>query len=271
MEEHQHLPEVNRLSILVAVVLLAYALMPFVNIPERGLFFQLPGVFIVIRLTFPALISAITALLAATGSTWLFESHPHFRDRRARIYWLLPSLTAWVVGTTLGTLEVSPQWWAVFALGGLLLVVVMLAEYIVLDDFDIRHAPASVALTAVSFGLFLILAVSTRAAGLRLYEVLATLVPSVALLSLRTLFLRLNGRWCLAWAVGIALLVGQLIIGLHYLPTPPLRFALLLTGAAYAATSLAGSLEEGQPGKSIWLEPVSMLAAMTGLAFLIPT
>jgi len=134
MEEHQHLPEVNRLSILVAVVLLAYALMPFVNIPERGLFFQLPGVFIVIRLTFPALISAITALLAATGSTWLFESHPHFRDRRARIYWLLPGLTAWVVGTTLGTLEVSPQWWAVFALGGLLLVMVMLAEYIVLDD-----------------------------------------------------------------------------------------------------------------------------------------
>lgn len=270
MEEHRHLPDVNRLSILVAAVLLAYALVPFVNLPERGLFLQLPGVFIVIRLTFPALISAIAAVMAATGSTWLFQDHPHFRDRRTRIYWLLPGLTAWAVGTTLGTLEVSPQWWAVFALGALLLVAVLLAEYIVLDDYDIRHTPASIGLTAVSFGLYLILAVATRAAGLRLYEILATLVPSVALLSLRTLFLRLNGRWQLAWAMGIALFIGQLAIGLHYLPMPPLRYALLLVGPAYAATSLAGGIVEKQAMKSIWLEPVSMLVVMTALAFLIP-
>jgi hypothetical protein len=270
MDEHQHLPDINRLSILVAVVLLAYALMPFVNVPERGVFFQLPGVFIVIRLTFPALISVVAALLAATGSTWLFEDHPHFRDRRARIYWLLPGLTAWVVGTTLGTLEVSLQWWAVFAMGALLLVAVMLAEYIVLDDYDIRHAPASAALTAVSFGLFLILAVATRAAGLRLYEILATLVPSVALLSLRTLFLRLNGRWRIAWATGIALFIGQLMIGLFYLPVPPLRFALLLTGAAYAVTAIAGGIEEGQSMRSLWVEPAILLAALTSMAFLLP-
>lgn len=269
MDEHRHLPDINRLSILTAAVLLAYALMPFVNLPEGGLFFQLPGVFIVIRLTFPSLISAIAAVLAATGSTWLFQDHPHFRDRRARIYWLLPGLTAWVVGTTLGTLEVSPEWWAVFALGALLLVAVLMAEYIVLDDNDIRHAPASIGLTAVSFGLYLILAIATRAAGLRLYEVLATLVPSVALLSLRTLFLRLNGRWCIHWAVGIGLFIGQLAIGLHYLPVTPLRFALLLLGPAYAATSLAGSIEEGRPVKTFWLEPAVMLGLMAALAFLI--
>lgn len=270
MDEHRHLPDINRLSILTAAVLLAYALMPFVNLPERGLFFQLPGVFIVIRLTFPSLISAIAAVLAATGSTWLFQDHPHFRDRRTRIYWLLPGLTAWVVGTTLGTLEVSPEWWAVFALGALLLVAVLMAEYIVLDDNDIRHAPASIGLTAVSFGLYLILAIATRAAGLRLYEILATLVPSVALLSLRTLFLRLNGRWCIHWAVGVGLFIGQLVIGLHYLPMTPLRFALLLVGPAYAATSLAGSIEEGRQAKTLWLEPAVMLGLMAALAFLIP-
>ncbi len=270
MDEHQHLPDVNRLSVLVAVILLAYALTPFVNLPERGTSLQLPGFFIVIRFTFPALISVITAILAITGSAWLFQNHPHFRDRRTRIFWLLPALTAWAVGTTLGTLKVGPEWWAVFALGGLLLVMVLLAEYIVLDDYDLRHAPASIGLTAVSFGLYLILAVAARAGGLRLYEILATLVPTMAVLSLRTLFLRLNGRWCWPWAAGIALFVGQLAVGLHYFPLPPLHYALLLVGPAYAATSLAGSIEEGRPLKNAWLEPAIMLAAVAGLAFIIP-
>lgn len=269
IDEHQHLPDVNRLSILVAVILLAYALTPFVNLPERALSLQLPGMFIALRFTFPALISVIAAILAGTGSAWLFQNHPHYHDRRARIYWLLPALTAWAVGNTLGTLEVGPEWWAVFALGGALLVLVLLAEYIVLDDYDIRHAPASIGLTAVSFGLYLILAVAARAAGLRLYEILATLVPSMALLSLRTLFLRLNGRWCIAWALGIALFVGQLAIGLHYFPTPPLRYALLLVGPAYALTSLAGGVEEGRPLRRLWVEPAIMLVAIGALAFLI--
>lgn len=270
MDEHRHLPDVNRLSVLVAVILLAYTLTPFVNLPERGLFLQLPGVFIAIRLTFPSLISAIAAVLAGTGSAWLFQNHPHYRDRRARIFWLLPALTAWAVGTTLGTLKVGPEWWAVFTLGALLLALVLISEYIVLDDYDIRHAPASIGLTAVSFGLYLILAIAARAAGLRLYEILATLLPSMALLSLRTLFLRLNGRWCIAWAVGISLFIGQLAIGLHYLPTPPLRYALLLVGPAYAITSLAGSIEEGRPLRDLWFEPVLMLAAVMALAFAIP-
>ncbi len=269
MEEHNHLPDLNRLSVLVAVILLAYALIPFVNLPERGLSLQLPGFFIVFRLTFSALVSAIAAVLAATGTAWLFHDHPHFRDRRTRIFWLLPALIAWAVGTTLGTLAAGPEWWAVFALGAILLVLVLLAEYIVLDDYDIRHAQASIGLTAVSFGLYLILAIAARAAGLRLYEILAMLVPSMALLSLRTLFLRLNGHWCVAWAVGISLFVGQLVIGLHYFPTPPLRFALLLVGPAYAATSLAGGIEEGQPLRRVWLEPAIMLVALTGLAFII--
>lgn len=269
MDEHQHLPDVNRFSVLVAVILLAYALMPFVNLPERGLSLQLPGLFIVIRLTFSSLISTIAAVLAASGSAWLFQDHPHYHERRARIFWLLPALTAWAVGLTLGTLEVSLEWWAVFTLGALLLAMVLLAEYIVLDDFDIRHAPASIGLTAVSFGLYLILAIAARAAGLRLYEILAILVPSVALLSLRALFLRLNGRWCIAWSVGIALFIGQLAIGMHYFPISPLRFALLLVGPAYAITSLAGGIEEGQPLQKLWLEPTFMFVLVTGLAFLL--
>lgn len=270
MDEHQHLPDVNRFSVLVAVILLAYALTPFVNLPERGLSLQLPGLFIVIRLTFPSLISVIAAILAASGSIWLFQNHPHYRDRRTRIFWLLPALTAWAVGTTLSTLVVGPEWWAVFALGALLLVLVLLAEYIVLDDYDIRHAPASIGLTAVSFGLYLILAIGARAAGLRLYEILATLVPTMGLLSLRALFLRLNGRWCVTWAVGIALFIGQLAIGLHYFPVSPLRFALLLVGPAYAVTSLAGSIEEGRSLRGALLEPAIMLVLFVGLSFVLP-
>jgi hypothetical protein len=83
----------------------------------------------------------------------------------------------------------------------MLLILVFVAEYIVFDLSDARHVPAIVGLTAVSFALYLILIIAVRAAGLRLYLLLPALVIPIGLVSLRTLYLRLGGRWCLGWAL----------------------------------------------------------------------
>ncbi|MEN4011282.1 MAG: hypothetical protein AB1453_03045 [Chloroflexota bacterium] len=269
MQSHQHLPDANRLSIVAAVILLAYALTPFVTLPERLISLQLPGFLFEMRLDFTTVVAVLVSLLAAAGTDWLIQTHPHLEGQVRLPHWLLPALTAWAIGVPLTTLEVGVEWWVVFALGGLLFILVMLAEYIVVDPQDIRHAPASIGLTAVSFALYLVLAVSVRAAELRLYTLLMILAPTLFLVSLRSLYLRSGGRWFISWAVGITLVVSQLAAGLHYLPLSPLRFGLVLLAVAYGVTSLAGGVEEGRAWKTVWIEPAVMMAVLVGLSLLV--
>jgi hypothetical protein len=266
MEEHQNLPDTDRLSVLAAAILLAYALLPFFQLPERRLVIEITGVLFVFRLSFNTLAAVLGAALAAAGTDWLLRGHPSLGKQSTYQHWLLPALTAWVIGIPLRSLEVGLAWWVVFAFGGLLLVLVLLAEYIAVDLYDVNHAPATIGLTAVSFALFLILVIALTAAGTRLYVLLPAVMLSIFLVALRTLYLRLNGRWCLPWAVGIALVVGQVAAGLHYWPISPLRYGLLVLGLAYALTSVAGSLEEGRSGRGLWVEPVVMLTVLWGLA-----
>jgi len=269
-EEHQHLPNMDRLSVLAAMILLAYALLPFIQIPERNLEFQVLGVFFVFKVEFSTLIAILTAGLAAAGMNWLLHDHPFFEEQDRSVHnlfqhWLLPGLTAWVIGVPLNSLEAGLEWWAVFAFGGLLLVLVLVSEYIAVDSFDTRHGLASVALTAVSYALTLVLTIAMVAAGSRLYILLPAVGTAIFLVTLRSLYLRL-GRWRYGWAIGITLVVGQVAAALHYLPLSPLRFGLFILGLAYALASLAGSIEENRPARSLWVEPAIMLAVLWGLA-----
>lgn len=272
MEEHRHFPDVSRLSVLAAMILLAYALTRFVDIPERLLSLRLPGIYLEYQLNFQTLVSALVAGLAAAGMHWLVGDHPEAGSRgwqNTFQHWLLPSLTALVIGVPLSTLANGPEWWIVFGMGGSLLMLVFLAEYIVIDASDIRHPHATAGLTALSFALFLILAVAIRSAGLRLYLALPALAPAIGLVSLRTLYLRLGGRWMFAWSIAIALLTGQIAAGLHYWRIGPVAFGLILLGPAYALTSIAASYEEGKPVQSWLVEPAVMLAVIWVLAALL--
>ncbi len=165
MQSHRHLPDADRLSVVAAVILLGYALTPFVSLPERVVSLQLPGFLFELRLNFSTLVAILVSLIAAAGTDWLIQTHPHLEGKVRLPHWLLPALTAWAIGVPLTTLQVGVEWWVVFTLGGVLFLMVVLAEYIVVDPQDIRHAPASIGLTAVSFALYLVLAVSVHAAG----------------------------------------------------------------------------------------------------------
>ena len=171
-------------------------------------------VFFRAALNFNTIVSILVAILAAAGTDWVIQDHPHKEGKTRLPHWLLPALTAWAIGIPLTTLENSPQWWVVFALGGLLFVLVLVAEYIVVDANDLRHAPASVGLTAVAFALYLILAISVRAAGLRLYMLLV-LVPTCSLFHSDALF-TLRGQWHAPWHLVSLSVVGQRQRFLHY-------------------------------------------------------
>jgi hypothetical protein len=268
MEEHQHLPNANRLSILTATILLAYALTPFIKFPETQLVLSLPGVVFPFRFTFSTVVAVLVALLAAFGTDWLLRGHPHLGDQKTSLHSMLPAMTAWVIGVPISSIAMGFEWWVVFALGGILLVLVLLAEYIVVDFSDVRHSLAAIGLTAVSYALYLILAIAIRQPDFRLYLLLPALFFPMALVAYRNLFLRLNGRRCLTWSLGIALIIGQIGMGLHYWPVSPLGYGLILLGPAYALTSLAGSIEENRSWRTLWIEPAVMLAVLWGLALI---
>jgi len=116
---------------------------------------QLPGLYLSVPVNVQILVAFVVAALTAIGADWLLRDHPALRRRRTLEHWLLPALTAWVIGMPLFQLPLSPLWCGGFALGGALLILVLVAEYIVVDSEDARQAPAAAVLTAVSFALFL--------------------------------------------------------------------------------------------------------------------
>lgn len=242
-EEHRHMPDANRISVLLAAVLLAYALAHLIETPPYVFQFMIFGIVFAIPLNLNIAATLMSTGLTAAGTDWLLRGHPHLNGESTLQHWILPALTAFVMGVPLYNLAFGPVWLVSFALGGLLLLLVFLAEYIALDSSDVRHPAASAGLAALSYVMFLILVTTLAFSATRLVLVVLIVFPAAALVVLRTLHLR-TGRWELAWSFGIALVLTQLAAALHYWPLEPVQIGLALLGPLYALTELAINLDE---------------------------
>jgi hypothetical protein len=262
-----HIPKADRLSVLAATILLAYGATRFVDLPPREVSIQLPGLFLSYEVDVYTVVALLVAGLTASGVDLLLRDHPALGKKKTIEHWWVPALTAWTLAVPLYQLPVSPQWLVSFVAGGALLMGVLLAEYIAIDPQDVRYPVASAGLTAVSFALFLLLTIAMRSAGLRQLYILPAITFSFGLVSLRTLHLRMRGKWLVIQTTALALIVAQIAAGLHYWPLSPIAFGLLVLGPAYALTSLVGALAEGQPLRNALVEPVAVLIVVWGIAF----
>ena len=265
MDAQAHFPDTNRIGVLTSTVLLALALTRIVRAPEFNLEMQLPGFLLSLPLNLTTVMSLLTAGLAATGMDWLLRGHPSLNGRPTLQWWILPTLTAFVVSVFLSVLPDGLAWSLGFAVGGLFLLLVFLAEYIVVDPGAPNYDLSLAGLTAISYALFFILAVALRYGDLRLYQTLPALFLSAAFASLRILRLRLS-NWEYAWSFGIAFVCAQIAAGLHYLPLTPIQFALMLIGPLYGLTNLAVNLNEELPTRRAILGPLVAIALCWGLA-----
>ncbi len=272
--QNRNFPDPNRLSVLMAAILLAYALARFISLPPLVLPISLFGIDLPFQVNFQTLVALVVAVMAASGSIWLISDHPILKNekigwRDTLQFWLLPALTAFLLSIPLNFVSTSPAWWVVFIVGAFLLVLVFIAEYAVVDVSDLRHPASTRLLIILSFALFLILVIAVRAAGLRLYLIVPTIVFTAGLVSLHALYLRLDGRWLTGWAIGIALAIGQIAIGLHYWPLTPTRYGLILLGLVYAMAGTAAAIEDHQPLRQALAEPLSVLGATWVIALVI--
>jgi len=261
------LPNADRLSVVAATILLAYAIARLIQLPEIELATQLPGFYLAAKLNVQILTAFIVAGLTAAGADWLLRDHPALHHRHTVEHWLLPALTAWAIGLPLFQVPLSLTWWIGFALGGAMLILELLAEYIVVDAQDERRGLAAAGLTAVSFALYLILAASLHFGGQRLFLMLPTLAIASGLVSLRTLRLRQPGHWALLEAGLGAMTTAQVAAALHYWPIQSVAVGLGVLGPAYALTNLLGNLAEGDPLRQAIVEPVVVVILIWGAAF----
>lgn len=269
MAEQRYLPNADRVGVLTSTVLLAFALTHLIQSPEFNLEVQLPGFFLLIPLNLSTAMSLLTAGLTATGMDWLLHTHPSLHGRSTYQWWLLPTLTTFVIGVPLSILPGGVPWAVGFAIAGTLLFFVFVSEYIVVDPGAPYYASAMAVLTAISYTLFFLLAVALRYSTARLYILMPALFLAALLASLRILHLRLSGRWEYAWSVGIGFVCVQIAAGLHYWPLSPIQFGLMLVGSLYGLTNLAINFGEAQPARRAVLEPVMIIVLCWGLAIFI--
>ena len=109
-QEGRYLPDGNRVGVLTAAVLLAYALTRLINTPGLTLTMQLPGFYFAYPLTLSTAMTVMATGLTATGMNWLLHSHPSLQGNTIE-HWLLPTLTAFIIGVSLNVLPFGTLWW----------------------------------------------------------------------------------------------------------------------------------------------------------------
>lgn len=264
---NRHLPDPSRLSVVVVILLLVFALERILNAPRESFSLPLFGLLWTIPIGLGVMLSFLAAILTVFGMDWLLRAHPRLGNEKKREHLLLPMLSVLTLGVFLNSLEENRLWWIAFGVGAILLTLVLTAEFIAVDHTDERYPLAVSGLTILAFALFLILTVSVRASASRLFLVAPFLFLAGFLVSLRTLRLRVGERWELPWALGIGLVTLQFGAALHYWPLTPLQYGLTLLAPIYALTILSVSLVDRLPFRQAILEPTVMLILLSSLLF----
>ena len=272
MQSQQHaqdLPNIDHLSGVAAMIVLAYTLERFINLPAWQFSRQLPGLYIELNIDVSLITSLLVAGMTAAGANWLMRDHPAAQGKSTLVHAILPALTSLVIGIPLIGVPVGLGWWIGLISGAIILVLVLIAEYIAVDPQDIHLPLASAALSAVSFALFLVLAGALRSAGVRLLYNTPILVLAAWLVSLRVTNLRLLGEWTIYESAIIAFVIGQVTAAVNYWPLTPIAFGLVLLGPTYALISLFCNLIEGKRYRQYILEPLLSLLIAWGAAFVL--
>jgi hypothetical protein len=196
-------------------------------------------------LNFSTIVSLLVGGLTASGTAWILESHPAKKNiPNTAVHWLLPSLTALVMMLAVNQLPFSGNWWIAAFTGGFVLMLVVTAEYIVLDADNPYYPPAEMGITALSIVLFTILSISLHFTQVRLFYRVPVISLAALLVYLRVIHLRQNGLWAITKGSVPFLLIGEIAAGLHYFPMGSINFGVALAGPLYALIEISDSLPD---------------------------
>jgi Protein of unknown function (DUF5656) len=144
----------ERLSVLIALILISLGLLPLIDSPTSGIggsFFGTP-----LKLEFSAttLVALLAAALSCAGIDTLLRAHPKVRRgevSRMLPYWIIPALTVVVASQILASITTPATWVAALLLTGGLLWLECAAEYATIDPEGPAAGRARMFLNAVAY------------------------------------------------------------------------------------------------------------------------
>ena len=271
-DKHISLPY-DRLSIVLAFITLAMGFIYFIpaagNVPTGNFF----GFILNLQLDVYTLLIAFLTLLALAGTIWVLQAYPITQGEKLAFWQLLPQcilpvMSVFVFSFALRGMERNNVWWVVYAMGSVLFGIILAAEFYAQEINTVNHPLTTIGLIGLSHALFLILAVVAKTIPLRIYVIFPLVFLASGFTALRTIYLRLRGGWRLDYAIAIALISGQIAIGLHYFFLNPVQYGLLLTGALYALISLACGFIQRLTRSDLIIEPALMLGLTLIIVFI---
>lgn len=264
MNEKFRLPNQERLSVVVATILLGFSISQFIQKPMAGSSIFLVGILIPINFNLSTLITIAVAGMTASGTDWILRDHPALKGKSTIPHLLLPAITAWVQSVILNNMADTPFKWIAFTVGGIFLLVVILAEFIVIFPEDFRKPIAVSLLTALTYAVILALAVALDSTNQRLIIMLPAVSLGTGILSMRVFQLQLEKDWPVLPSFFTMLVVTQIASALHYLPITPLSFGLIMLGALYFTINFTIGLELGtNPKRAVFESLIPMVIIWT--------
>jgi hypothetical protein len=273
MSRPRHFPDLDRLSVLTAVIVLAYALTRVIDLPARVFSASVFGSPLNLALDGPFLIHVIVAALISTGAESLIRSHPYFSAHpaeRALRHWILPGLTALVLGVALATVPDPRWWWLELGASVLALLAVLIAEYVVVDPADARHDAAALALTALTYALALTFFALLYSLNYRALLSASLCGLASLLMALRAFTLKaISPGRAMLYALLVGLICAEAFWAVTYWRVTPGAAALLVMVPFYASLGLAQQHLMGRLTRRVWLEylVVSVIGLTTALLY----
>ncbi len=265
MHERVGSPDRNRLSVLVAVLLLGCVLYRFAELPEQAFNLVLFGSPLEIRVTGTWLLVILTVALACSGVNLVLHGHPRLGAGAKRPAFVSGILPAVLVGLSVYLLELAPSRpvWAVgLGLLGLVFSLTVSAEYVALSPESPGHLRARLGLNVLAYLLAFVL--FTAAYGARTRSLVTATVTLLAggFLAVDPLSVAdVELRRVLPYAAAVGLIVGEGTWALNYWRLGAATGGLVLLLLFYGAVNIAQQhlLERLRPAILVELAAVAAI------------
>jgi hypothetical protein len=261
----------ERASVVATLVVLGLILAAFLRLPTWTYDVTVLGSPLTISISQTALMAALLVGITCTGTDSIVRSHPTARQIEARysfVTWTLPALT--VLLATVLLPQASTQLYRAFGLvaTGLILILVISAEYYTVDPAGRQYLTARLSLNAWAYLVALVLFILIYSAKARSL-ISATGVSLVsALLALE--FLRSAGRGfgrTALYAAIAGLCTGEIIWAMNYWRISGITGGLILLLGFYVFTGLANQQLQDRLTRRVLIEYA--VVALLGLAVLL--
>jgi hypothetical protein len=261
----------DRASVVATLVVLGLILDTFLQLPTWTRDLTVLGSPLTVNISQTVLMAALLVGITCTGTDVIVRSHPTARWIEARysfVTWTLPALTVLLATVLLPQAPTLVYRMAGFVLTGLILILIISAEYYTVDPTNRHYLAARLSLNVWAYFLALVTFVLIYSAKARSL-VSATGVTVVSTL-LALEFLRSAGRdfgRTILYALIAGLITGEIIWAMNYWRIQGLTGGLILLLGFYVATGLANQQLQGRLTRRVLVEYA--IVALVGLVVLL--